>query len=91
MPGWSTVESIVPQTYPKVRQELRRAYKFNSFEAAINFMHGSIETIDRMQHHPRWENQWKTVTVYLTTWDIGSRISAKDIELAKALDAAYQQ
>ena len=40
-------------------------------------------------HHPRWENIWKTVKVYLTTWDIGHRISDRDIQLARYLDQAY--
>ena len=41
-------------------------------------------------HHPRWENIWKTVRVYLTTGDIGHRISDRDVQLAKYLDRAYR-
>jgi len=40
-------------------------------------------------HHPRWENIWKSLRVYLTTWDIGQRLTDRDIQLAKYLDAAF--
>ncbi len=40
-------------------------------------------------HHPRWENVWRTLNVYLTTWDIGQRISDRDIVLALYLDRAF--
>lgn len=87
--GWVSVESIDPQHYPRPRQELRKVYQFKSFRAAIAFMNTALPIINSLQHHPRWENQWKTVTVYITTWDIGSRISELDIQLASALDSLY--
>ena len=40
-------------------------------------------------HHPRWENLWRSLRVWLTTWDIGHRISDRDIQLAKYFDKAY--
>jgi len=41
---------------------------------------------DIVPHHPRWENQWRTVTVYLSTWDLNYRISELDVQLAARLD-----
>jgi pterin-4a-carbinolamine dehydratase len=89
LPGWEPVESLVPGDYPKSRQELRKVYVFGSFKAAISFMQTGVAAINKEQHHPRWENQWRTVTVYLTTWDIGFRISPLDIKLARLLDTIY--
>ena len=40
-------------------------------------------------HHPRWENQYKTVTVYFSTWDAGSKITKYDIDAAKMMDSVY--
>ena len=90
LPGWQPVESMVPRDYPRPRQELRKVYRFRSFKTAIRFMSDAVETINRFQHHPRWENEWRTVTVYLTTWDIDNRISSLDIQLAKELDSLYR-
>ncbi len=89
--GWEPVENLIPGDYPKSRHELRRVYVFKSFQAAVRFMGAAVAPINKLQHHPRWENQWRTVTVYLTTWDIGFRISRLDVELAKGLDALYSE
>jgi pterin-4a-carbinolamine dehydratase len=89
--GWEPVETILPGDPPKSRQELRKAFAFRSFQAAIDFMSSAVDPINQLEHHPRWENQWRTVTVYLTTWDIGFRISQLDIDLAKVLDDLYGQ
>ncbi len=77
---------MIPGDYPKSRFEIRKVYAFRSFRAAIKFMSLAVEPIKQLKHHPRWENQWKTVTVYLSTWDIGSLISQLDLDLAKILD-----
>lgn len=88
--GWEAVESIVPRNYPKPRQELRKVFQFSSFEKAVEFMQFVVPTIVQRRHHPRWENQWRSVTIYLTTWDIGNRISTLDIEMARELDKLYK-
>ena len=46
---------------------------------------------DIANHHPRWENLWKTLRVFLTTWNIGHKISDRDIQLAKYFDSAYAE
>ena len=89
LPGWEPVESLIPGDYPRSRRELRKVYVFRSFRAAMKFMNSAIEPISQLQHHPRWENQWRTVTAYASTWDIGFRISKLDVELARVLDAVY--
>jgi pterin-4a-carbinolamine dehydratase len=91
LPGWEPVETMVPGDYPNARQELRKAFRFRSFARAVEFMQTAVAVIERLQHHPRWENQWRTVTIYLSTWDIGNRITALDTELARALDHLYEQ
>jgi pterin-4a-carbinolamine dehydratase len=87
--GWEPVESLIPGDYPRSRHELRKVYVFKSFRAAVHFMNSAVDAINAAKHHPRWENQRKTVTVYLSTWDIGFRISRLDIDLAKILDSVY--
>jgi pterin-4a-carbinolamine dehydratase len=89
--GWEQVESLIPGDYPKSRHELRKVFAFKSFPAAIRFMQAAVDPIKELKHHPRWENQWRTVTVYLSTWDIGFRISQLDIDLAGILDRVYRE
>jgi pterin-4a-carbinolamine dehydratase len=89
LPGWEPVQSMLARDYPNARLELRRAYRFRSFKKAMEFMQNACGPIQKANHHPRWENQWRTVVVYLSTWDIGHRISRLDIDLAHELDSIY--
>ncbi|MBP0575004.1 4a-hydroxytetrahydrobiopterin dehydratase, partial [Mycobacterium tuberculosis] len=41
-----------------------------------------------MNHHPEWTNVYNTVSVELTSHDAGG-VTARDVALAQALDAAY--
>jgi pterin-4a-carbinolamine dehydratase len=86
---WSKVSSPLPENPGRVRSELFREYRFRSFRDAIRFMSEVAPGCDIAIHHPRWENIWKTLRVYLTTWDIGHRISDRDVQLAKYFDIAY--
>jgi pterin-4a-carbinolamine dehydratase len=90
LPGWEPIESLVPGDYPRSRKEIRKIYRFNSFKSAIEFMCSAVQPINQVPHHPRWENQWRTVTVYLTTWDVGNEVTRLDIELARLLDDLYK-
>lgn len=89
--GWQPVETMVPLNYPKPRQELRKVFQFRSFKLAIEFMRAAVPKVNQLKHHPRWENQWKSVTVYLSTWDIGNQISELDVRLAKYLDSLFEE
>jgi pterin-4a-carbinolamine dehydratase len=87
--AWKKVESELPEDRAKKRVELHREYKFEQFRDVIEFMSQVAPGCDIANHHPRWENIWKTLRVYLTTWNIGHRISDRDVQLAKYLDSAY--
>ena len=70
--------------------EITRCYVFKTFSEATDFMYKATQGIEAMQHHPRWENAWKSVVVKLSTWDIGQKISDRDFVLAKYLDRLFR-
>jgi pterin-4a-carbinolamine dehydratase len=78
--GWEVRPTDIPGSEPK---ELCRTFEFASFEDAIAFMGKAVRKISEMDHHPRWENIWRTVLVSLSTWDIGHKPSVLDLELAR--------
>ena len=86
---WELVDDRVGPSGKK-KLELMRAYQFVSFEDAIHFMSTATRHITNVCHHPDWQNIWKTITVRLSTWDIGHKPSVYDIELAEYLDHLYQ-
>ncbi|MEH1827548.1 MAG: 4a-hydroxytetrahydrobiopterin dehydratase [Nostoc sp.] len=86
---WKKIVSPLPEDPTKVRVEIFRQYNFKTFRHAIEFMNQVAPGCDIALHHPRWENLWRTVNVYLTSWDIGHQISDRDIQLAKYFDKAF--
>jgi 4a-hydroxytetrahydrobiopterin dehydratase len=77
------------------RSALRRAYEFpggrRGFLAAIGFMAAAAREIDRRNHHPTWTNAWVRLSVRLSTHDAGDRVTAKDVALARYLEALFRK
>ena len=84
--SWEIIETDLPGLEPKKRTELFRKFEFASFEDAMAFMGAAEQKISAIDHHPRWENIWRTVLVWLSTWDIGHKPSILDLELARYLE-----
>ena len=88
LPTWRVVNRVQGATK---KTELMRTYEFESFYDAIHFMNTAARFIDRIDHHPEWTNIWRTIVVYLTTWDIGHKPSMLDVDLAAYLDGLYSE
>jgi pterin-4a-carbinolamine dehydratase len=80
--SWEPWEETLPNEYPLVRQELRRVFEFQTFSEAIRFINFLAPRFDRINHHPRWANEWLRVTIRLTTWAAGNRITQADLDVA---------
>jgi pterin-4a-carbinolamine dehydratase len=89
--NWSIEFSDDEQRLHHKRIELTRSFEFRTFSAAISFVNLVAEHARRVQHHPRWMNLWRTVKIWLTTWDAGHRVTALDIEFARFLDREYEK
>ena len=87
--GWELDDKRVGPNRKK-KLELMRTYEFASFEDAIHFISTAARHISKVDHHPDWENIWRTITVWLTTWDIGHKPSTYDVELAHYLNKLYK-
>lgn len=77
LPDWALVEG---------RDAIRRVFKFADFSAAFGFMTRVALIAEKANHHPDWSNSYDTVTVELTSHDVGG-LSSRDLRLAKAIDA----
>jgi 4a-hydroxytetrahydrobiopterin dehydratase len=87
--GWEPAVSARPGKEGRERTELKKVYSFASFEDAMDFMAMAARHISTVDHHPRWENRFRTVTVWLSTWSAGHKPSRLDIELAQFMDGLY--
>lgn len=87
---WELVKSPRPDNPNKIRKELYQEFSFNDFNEVVEFLNEAKVVCDILPHHPRIENVWATLDVYLSTWAIGYNISYKDVQLAKNLDKIYE-
>ena len=71
---------------------LARTFRFKDFKTAFSFMTDVAEEAEFQDHHPWWSNDYGTVSFRLCTHSAGHVVTAKDQELAAAIDklaAAY--
>lgn len=87
--NWKLLESPRPDNPNKTRRELYQEFSFKDFNEVVKFLNEAKTVCDILPHHPRIENVWATLDLYLSTWAIDYNISYKDIQLAKNLDKIY--
>jgi 4a-hydroxytetrahydrobiopterin dehydratase len=66
---------------------LYRKFVFENFSEAFAFMTRVALEAEKMDHHPKWTNVWNTVEVWLNTHSAGDKITEKDRQLSKKIDA----
>lgn len=89
--AWRMAESPLPEDPFITRQELFREFKFEDFDKVLEFMVKVGVGCNIFPHHPRWENVWTTLKVWLSTWDSSHIISYKDIMLARHMELIYSE
>lgn len=72
--------------WKQTKHGLYKQFNFENFKQAWAFMAQVAELAEECQHHPRWENEWSVVQIWLITHEGGKAITDKDHEMAKAID-----
>ena len=67
--------------------KLYKKFEFKDFSQAFAFMTRVALAAEKMDHHPLWTNVYNKVEIWLNTHDAGDKITSKDRELAKIIDA----
>lgn len=75
LPGWTSEGDALVKTF-----------KFGSFREALSFMVRIGFEAEEMNHHPEWTNIYNRVVVRLNTHDAGSKVTEKDVELARRME-----
>lgn len=69
---------------------LKKAFEFNDFSEALQFVNKIGELAENKKHHPDiLLRDYKFVDISLTTHDNGNKITEKDVELAQLIDGLY--
>jgi 4a-hydroxytetrahydrobiopterin dehydratase len=76
LPGWTLADGA-----------LAREFKFAGFKEALAFMVRVGFEAEAMDHHPDWTNVYNRVAIRLNTHDAGGKVTAKDVALARKIQA----
>lgn len=68
------------------KSELRRHFAFKDFSEAFGVITRIALLAEAAQHHPFWTNVYNQLDISLSTHDEGDVVTAKDIELAEAIN-----
>ncbi len=75
--------------WQETKHGLYKQFNFDDFKHAWEFMGEVAKLAEEYQHHPRWENEWSVVQIWLITHEGGQKITDKDRQLADAIDKVY--
>ena len=73
--------------WQETKHGLYKQFNFENFKQAWAFMQQVAGLAEQYQHHPRWENEWSVVQIWLITHEGEQKITDKDREMAAAIDA----
>lgn len=68
------------------RDAISKTFEFDNFVDAFGWMTRVAFWAEKWNHHPEWDNVYKTVNVTLTTHDVDG-LSTLDAKLARKMDA----
>ena len=68
------------------RDAICKTFVFNNFVDAFGWMTRAAIWAEKWDHHPEWDNVYKTVNVVLTTHSVEG-LSALDAKLARKMDS----
>ena len=66
--------------------KLVKTFRFKNFREAVSFIVRMAFEAEALNHHPELRNVYHTVDIALTTHDAGNKVTAKDIDLARAIE-----
>jgi len=67
--------------------KLTKTFQFDDFVRAFGWMAQVALVAERMNHHPEWDNVYRTVRVALQTHDVSPpAVTMTDLELARVMD-----
>lgn len=79
--GWKEVDG---------RDAIHKEFVFSDFVEAFGWMTQVAIWAEKWDHHPEWDNVYKTVNVTLTTHDVDG-LSTLDAKLARKMDSLAER
>jgi 4a-hydroxytetrahydrobiopterin dehydratase len=70
--------------------KLSRTFEFQDFVQSLSFINSLVAYFETVDHHPDVRIAYGEVTFELTRYDVGGRVTDKDVEVAKKISSVYR-
>ena len=70
--------------------KLVRTFEFQDFVQSLSFINGLVAYFETVDHHPDVRIAYGEVTFELTRYDLGGRVTDRDVEVAKKISSVYR-
>jgi 4a-hydroxytetrahydrobiopterin dehydratase len=78
LPGWRYRDN-----------RLSRDFEFQDFVESLAFVNSLVVAFETMDHHPDVTIAYDRVTFSLTSYDVGGKVTDRDISMAKKITSTY--
>ena len=76
--------------WQETKHGLYKQFVFQDFKQAWAFMERVAAAANRLDHHPRWQNEWNVVDIWLSTHEKDMQITDIDHELANTINTLVE-
>jgi 4a-hydroxytetrahydrobiopterin dehydratase len=66
--------------------KLYKKFEFKDFSEAFAFMTRVALAAEKMDHHPKWTNEYNKLEIWLSSHDAGDIVTDKDKKLSDIID-----
>ena len=70
--------------------KLVRTFEFRDFVDSLGFVNSLVAYFESVDHHPDVRIAYSDVTFELTRYDLGGRVTDRDVEVAKKISSMYR-
>ena len=70
--------------------KLTRTFEFQDFVASLSFVNSLVAYFETTDHHPDIRIAYGEVTFELTRYDVGGKVTDRDVEVAKKISSVYR-
>ena len=69
--------------------KLTRTFEFQDFVASLSFVNALVAYFETVDHHPDVTIAYGEITFELTRYDVGGKVTDRDVEVAKKISSTY--
>ena len=72
------------------QNKLSRTFEFQDFVHSLSFVNSLVAYFETVDHHPDVRIAYGEVTFELTRYDLGGKVTDRDVEVAKKISSVYR-